>query len=392
MPTRKCGKEPLLELNGYTIDHQSDLAGANLSGLEIIDADLSHSNLAGANLAGSRAINVNWEGTNLERANLVKTDFTGEDLEGVDFQNADLSEADFSEANLKGANLAFTNLTGTNFKRALMSGVCLDHSNMSRTDFSGVDFHGHVEFSEDEIQKRLRIIEHLNGPGRQEKEAWRSCSRKVDWNWIQESHSIRLNYAAKDIGRTTFAGAYVNAAIFDGANFGSCKCENYVHPSKDYLDKAKCYPLIKSCEFSHSSFRSTNLQGMDINIRYSNDFTAANLQNTKVLFKTIALSSTGSRKNIFPRADLRDAYVGALLVQTWTDYDGNCFFSTDDGQFKGAKINGLEFSNDSILRSYSENEWFDQSCHPTPQDKSSAHENFKIKELTLSKRKELMNC
>ena len=55
----------LLKLNGYTIDHQSDLAGANLSGIEIIDGDLSHSILAGANLAGSRAINVNWEGVHL---------------------------------------------------------------------------------------------------------------------------------------------------------------------------------------------------------------------------------------------------------------------------------------------------------------------------------------
>ena len=61
----------LLKLNGYT-DHQSDLSGANLSGLEIVNADITQATLAGANLAGSKIVNVQSRGASFERANLVE--------------------------------------------------------------------------------------------------------------------------------------------------------------------------------------------------------------------------------------------------------------------------------------------------------------------------------
>ncbi len=212
-----------MNLNGYIIDHQSDLSGANLSGIEIIDADLSHSILAGANLAGSRAINVNWEGVSLERANLVKVDFRGEDLQGVDFRHADLSGADLSEANLKGANLAFTNLTNADFRKADLQGVCFDFSHMVRTDFTNAQFHGYVELPESEIEKRLHFIT-PDIPGSEEVEAWMNSNRKIDQDWILESHDFCIQDTKRLLGRATFNGANAYFTTFDGARIGGCDC------------------------------------------------------------------------------------------------------------------------------------------------------------------------
>lgn len=75
-----------------------NLAGADLSRLEIVSCDLSFSNLMGAKFV---------------LANLASCNFT----------NSNLSQADFTQANLAGANLTQTDLSGAVFTGANTDGV-----------------------------------------------------------------------------------------------------------------------------------------------------------------------------------------------------------------------------------------------------------------------------
>jgi len=341
-----------LKLNGYTIDHQSDLAGANLSGLEIIDADLSHSILAGANLAGSRAINVNWEGVSLERSNLVKVDFRGEDLQGVDFRHADLSGADLSEANLKGANLAFTNLTNADFRKADLQGVCFDYSHMERTDFTNAQFHGYVELPEIEIEKRLHFITPTT-PQPEEVTAWQHSKRKIDQDWILESHDFCIQETKRFLGRATFNGARAHFTTFDGARMGRCDCHGKDPYYRNREAKA-CRPLLANCTLNYCSLRHTDLQGVqNIMARHCNDFTGANLRRASIILCSYNLSSIGLRKNIFTEADLLSANIHHLIINKWSDPSG-VHYSTNDGQFSGAYINDLRVYR-SKLRTFHQN-------------------------------------
>ncbi|MGC8875381.1 MAG: pentapeptide repeat-containing protein, partial [Chloroflexia bacterium] len=75
-------------------------SGANLSGVNLRQADLSETNLSGADLSHA----------DLSEANLVGADLTG----------ADLSHADLSEANLVGADLTGADLTGAILDQATL--------------------------------------------------------------------------------------------------------------------------------------------------------------------------------------------------------------------------------------------------------------------------------
>jgi hypothetical protein len=72
-----------------------DLAGADLAGEKLDEADLERTNLAGANL----------EGVDLSESNLKGVDFSGANLKRADLRDADLYLADFSGADLTGAKL-----------------------------------------------------------------------------------------------------------------------------------------------------------------------------------------------------------------------------------------------------------------------------------------------
>lgn len=69
--------------------------------------------LAGANLNG-----VNLSGGDLRGANLRQTDLGGADLSQTDLSGADLTKADLSCANLTEANLTRTNFNGARLENA----------------------------------------------------------------------------------------------------------------------------------------------------------------------------------------------------------------------------------------------------------------------------------
>ncbi|PID72010.1 MAG: hypothetical protein CSB34_04035 [Desulfobulbus propionicus] len=79
---------------------ECDLAGVDLSGKNLKEADLERAVFRGAKLSG-----VNFREANLK---------------GVDFENADLRDADFREADLYRANFYGADLNGARFEEALL--------------------------------------------------------------------------------------------------------------------------------------------------------------------------------------------------------------------------------------------------------------------------------
>ena len=88
--------------------YRADLSGANLSDANLSRADLSWANLSRANLS--------W--ANLSRANLSDVNLSGADLSEADLSDANLSKADLSDANLSVVNLFQADLSGANLSRA----------------------------------------------------------------------------------------------------------------------------------------------------------------------------------------------------------------------------------------------------------------------------------
>ena len=329
-----------MQLNGYTIDHQSDLSGANLSGLEIVNADITQATLAGANLAGSKIVNVQSRGASFERANLVKADLVGEDLEGVDFGSADLTDADLSEANLRGANFERAKLVRTKFRHANLAGAVLDYCEIERADFRDAEFHGHVELSEEQLLQRGLVNPRFK------KGEWydflpSSGQTRAKQQWAKELAEDR-----RWMGCVTFDRAIIRKTRFTGANFG-CSCSNKL--TDDNWDGIACgiegLPSALGCDFSKS-----NLQQIDVGYLYWSDrFHYANMEETTLTLSDHRNLSIGARidhatykSKPLLGANLRNATISGFYITSDKKFSNGYLLS-------GANLSGATFKDSYVL-------------------------------------------
>ncbi len=115
-----------------------DLRMANLSGLDIGDAQLRGGDFRGADL--SRA---DLRGAGLSGANLIGTNLSGANISWAGLHRADLSGADLSGANLTGAGLG-----GTVFREANLCGVDFSNAGLFSTAFANIDLSGALNLEE----------------------------------------------------------------------------------------------------------------------------------------------------------------------------------------------------------------------------------------------------
>jgi hypothetical protein len=104
-----------------------DLAGAELMGAHLENANLSHARLDGANLSYAH----------LENANLVLAR-----LEGANLFHARLAYANLAHARLEKANLVFAHLEGSMLPFAHLAGANFSAANLKNTFAEDADFHG----------------------------------------------------------------------------------------------------------------------------------------------------------------------------------------------------------------------------------------------------------
>ena len=126
----------------------ADLSHANLSWVFSFDANLTKANLLGADLSAAILPMAILSEANLSHANLARVDLRGGDLCEADLSNVDLSgadllgaflfEADLSKADLSGANFSEAHLVGADFSEADVSGANLFEADVSGADLSKV--------------------------------------------------------------------------------------------------------------------------------------------------------------------------------------------------------------------------------------------------------------
>jgi uncharacterized protein YjbI with pentapeptide repeats len=159
----------------------ADLRAANLSGADLLGADLHMAGLSGLNLSNANLSNANLSNANLSEANLSNANLSMATLDNANLSNANLSRADLraivsaadwfrrfiarnvnpidqravgylfsgrnfkavlSNANLSGANLNGANLSAANLRRANLSGAILEEATLVDTDLTGADLTG----------------------------------------------------------------------------------------------------------------------------------------------------------------------------------------------------------------------------------------------------------
>jgi len=104
-----------------------DLAGADLSELNLAGANLAKADLSGAHLSGA-----NLSGAVLSRAKFFRADLSQADLSRATMFKANLSQADLSGANLNAADLSGAILVRANLSGASLNGACLKGANFGQ--------------------------------------------------------------------------------------------------------------------------------------------------------------------------------------------------------------------------------------------------------------------
>jgi hypothetical protein len=134
----------------------ADFARANLSGLDLVQVDLTRANLRGANLSHTRLVQSTLTGAAMQGANLRKADLSqasmarvnlaGADLRRATLDQATLTDADLASADLAGASLIEVQANRANFRSANLSDVSFSGATLTGAHFTGANLSG-ADFS-----------------------------------------------------------------------------------------------------------------------------------------------------------------------------------------------------------------------------------------------------
>lgn len=121
-----------LEAQGWLQD--GTLAGAQLSGANLVGVRLERAAMSGAVLAGADLTNANMSGAVLTNCN-----FADAVLHRANLEMADLAGANLLQANLRQVDAALANLSQASLVGAQLVGADLSDANLTNADLSGAD-------------------------------------------------------------------------------------------------------------------------------------------------------------------------------------------------------------------------------------------------------------
>ncbi|XP_045474395.1 BTB/POZ domain-containing protein KCTD9 [Harmonia axyridis] len=120
----------------YANMQKCKLTGSNLSFCCLERADLSYTNIDGAQLLGVKGLCANFKGASMRCCNFKDPAGSRSNMEGVNLKFADLEESDMCGVNLRVATLKNANLQNCNLRAAVLAGADLE-----KCDLSGSDLH-----------------------------------------------------------------------------------------------------------------------------------------------------------------------------------------------------------------------------------------------------------
>lgn len=124
------------------IAKSANLREASLMGADLERCDLSLADLSRVSIENADLSDANLRGVDLSEANAMAADFTLADLHQANLTGAQLAGAVFAYCVLLEANLAGVHLSNTTFADADLEGVDLEHASLDGTRFINVDLSG----------------------------------------------------------------------------------------------------------------------------------------------------------------------------------------------------------------------------------------------------------
>lgn len=256
---------------------KTDLAGANLSAAILADANLSSANFAQAKLCNADLVHTKLDGASFKGADLAGADFSLAEGAGANFENAAAAAARFLEASLEGVNFAGAHCAGADFtaarlRKANFEGANLEGASLEMADASDAAFNA-------ARCKRLKAGRGANLSRAQFKGAQAAQAA---------FHGSRLdgaNFAESDLTRAFFDGASLA-----GANLASVKAAEarFDQTTLKGAVAAKAHLLKASFEGANlegTDFRGANLfeaEFLDAFGGKAEQFTGANIKRTKL--------------------------------------------------------------------------------------------------------------
>ncbi|MBI5338032.1 MAG: pentapeptide repeat-containing protein [Mycolicibacterium rufum] len=168
--------------------------------------------LSGADLSGFNFVEIDLSTANLNRANLTGTDFHKSNLSNAQLMQTDLSAAKFTEANLSSAKLVNCRTKLSNdsdiwgmrvsFEKAILHKAWFTSATLQNADFSEADLTDAV----------------LHSAKLAESDFSYAILRNTS---LIDAHLDRATFKAADLRRTNFAKAETHEADFDDAKFTS---------------------------------------------------------------------------------------------------------------------------------------------------------------------------
>jgi len=224
----------------------ADLSGMALSGLRLVNADLSGANLCQADLSetdltGAVLVACNLQGAHLERASLDKAELMQANLADADLSGAHARRAGFGHANLSCALLVDADMEGATFTRANLSGCDLRAAHLKGALAQEVDL-TEADLSKADLSEA--DIRHATVAGARFVETNLERTRVRS---LKRPESASFLFA--NIGLTDFCGAYLlRRQIMD---------ENYLHEfrSRSALNNLLYWAWRITSDCGRSAFR-----------------------------------------------------------------------------------------------------------------------------------------
>jgi uncharacterized protein YjbI with pentapeptide repeats len=302
---------------GYLVGPGANLAGADLSrldlsGLNLAGADLSAASLKGTRLAGANLTGVEFDGADLSGANLTGANLTGANLSRLDLtgavlsnatlKNANLSRAtaagaDLTRADLSSANLQVADLTRSNLTRADLSGASISDTDLAHATLFGVSSRVRTQGYPAALPADWLVVRgHLLGPGADLRGASLADSDLTAWNLTDADFTganlrntlltnailVRVTLTAADITGATFSTDNDNklAGIVSGGLVGAPRAL----PASGRFRVVQGYLIGPSANLAGATFTSAAQLGVSLS---ATNFTNATLTGVNLTSATL---------------------------------------------------------------------------------------------------------
>jgi len=268
---------PTFEINGYVFggfgrdNPDAKLAGADLSGKEMVHSRLTRADLRGAKLDSSGLSGADLIDADLSGASLIEASLVNAQLAGADFSNAILKKADLSGADLAYVEVADEDgeavislhhnsaiFQNADLSTATLRGVKGFRARFESANLCGADLSSKFFLFENFVDRfgAHTVLESAVFDGASMREADLSCVR-LDGASFRGADLRGANLSGADLRNADFTGANLTGATLIG---GRLKWAG----SGTQHDQAVSGAMLAGARLSQTVLIDVNLEGVDL--------------------------------------------------------------------------------------------------------------------------------